>query len=85
MYRSQKRLELLIEVPYIVHVKVQVVSFNMNLIFFPKRVPRRKKIGRSGKGSFTEKGKIVDRVSICSAPESTVSKLQYEPFLFSVA
>ena len=40
---------------------------------------------KSGKGSFTEKAKIVDRGSICSAPDSTLSKLQYEPFLFSVA
>ena len=33
--RSQKKLKSLIEVPYVVHVKVQVLSFNMNLIFSP--------------------------------------------------
>ena len=35
------------------------------------------KIWRSGKGSFTEKAKIVDSGSLCSAPENTGSKLQY--------
>ena len=34
---------------------------------------------------FTEKAKIVDRGSLCSAHESTGSKLQHEPYLFSVA
>ena len=34
---------------------------------------------------FTEKAKIVDRGSLCSALETTGSKLQYEPNLFSVA
>ena len=59
--RSPKKLESLIEVPYVVHVKVNVL------------------------GSYTEKSKIVDRGSICSAHESTGSKLQHEPYLFSVA
>ena len=35
--------------------------------------------------SFAEKAKIVDRGSLCSALESTGSKLQYEPYLFSIA
>ena len=35
--------------------------------------------------SFTEKAKIIDRGSICSAPERTGSELQCEPFLCSVA
>ena len=35
--------------------------------------------------SFTEKKTIVDSGSICSTPDSTGSKLQYEPHLFSVA
>ena len=35
-------------------------------------------------GSYTEKSKIVDRGSLSSAPESVCSRLQYEPFLFSV-
>ena len=38
--RSQKKLKSLIEVPYVVHMKVQVLNFNMNLIFSPWRVPR---------------------------------------------
>ena len=59
--RSQKKLKSLMEVPYEVHVKVQVL------------------------GSYTEKTKIVDRGSLCSAHESTGSKLQHEPYLFSVA
>ena len=87
---SPKKLESLIEVPSVVHVKVHVPSLNMILISSLWCVPRpsypfRKKFGRSGKMLFTEKGKIVDRGSTCSAPESTVCKLQYEPFLFCVA
>ena len=39
------------------------------------------KFERSGKGSFTEKAKIVDRGAICSATERTGSELQCEPFL----
>ena len=34
---------------------------------------------------YTDKAKIIDRGSICSAPEITGSKLQFEPYLFSVA
>ena len=34
------------------------------------------KFGTSGKGSITEKAKIVDRVSLCRQLESTGSKLQ---------
>ena len=33
--RSTKKLESLIEVPNVVHVKVHVLSFNMNLISSP--------------------------------------------------
>ena len=88
--RSPKKLKSLIEVPYVAHLNVQVLSFNLNLIFSPRRVhiPTYSfggKFGRSGKGSFTEKSKIVDSGSICSAPDSTGSKVQYEPQLFSVA
>ena len=88
--RSQKNLKSLIEVPYVAHMKVQVLSFNMNLFSSLQRVlrpsfPFLEKFGRSGKMSFTEKAKIVDRGSICCAPESTVSKLQCNPFRFSVA
>ena len=63
--RSPKKLKSLLEVPYVAHLKEQVLSFNMNLIFSPYRVPRpgypfQEKIGRSGKGLFTEKAKIVN-------------------------
>ena len=88
--RSPKKLKSLIEVPYVVLVKVHVLSFNMILISSPQRVfapsyPFRRHFGRSGKGSFTEKAKIVDGHSVCSTPESTGSKLQYDPDHFSVA
>ena len=43
------------------------------------------KIWRSGKGSFAEKAKIVDIGSLCSAPENTGCKLQYDAYLISVA
>ena len=32
---SPKKLKILIAVPYVVHLKVQVLSFNMNLISSP--------------------------------------------------
>ena len=56
-----ENLKSLIEVPYVVHVKVHV------------------------QGSYTEKAKIVDRGSLCSAHESSGSKLHYEPYPFFVA
>ena len=59
--RSQKKLKSLIELHYVVHVKVLVL------------------------GSYSERAKIVDRGSLCSAHESTGYKLQDEPYLFSVA
>ena len=63
--RSQKKLESLIEVPNVVHMKVHVLSFNMILISTPWLVlrpsyPFRRNFGRSGKGSFTEKARIVN-------------------------
>ena len=53
--RSTKNLKSLIEVPYVAHLKVQVLSFNLNLIFSPYRVPRpgypfRKNLGDQVKG-----------------------------------
>ena len=33
--RSQKKIKSLIEVRYVAHLKVQVLSFSMNLIFSP--------------------------------------------------
>ena len=87
--RSPKKLKSLFEVPNVVLVKVNVLSFNMILISSPQLVPRLSypfpwKLGRSGKGSFTEKAKIVDKGSLCSALESTGCKLESEPCLFSV-
>ena len=72
------------------HLKVQILSYNMILISSPSRVPRLscafwEKFGRTGKGSFTAKAKIDDRGSLSSTPESTGCKLQYDPYLFSVA
>ena len=88
--RSSKKLKLLIEVPNKAHLKVHILSYNMILISSPWRVPRLscafwEKFGRTGKGSFTVKDKIVDRCSLCSAPEYTGCKLQNDPYLFSVA
>ena len=66
--RSPKKVKLLNELAYVLHVKEHVLSFNMILISFPQRVPRpgypfRKEFWRSGKGSLREKAKIVDRGS----------------------
>ena len=65
--RSPKKVKSSIEVPYVALLKVQVLSFNMNLVSSPLRVPRssypfRGKIGRLGILSFTEKAKIVIEV-----------------------
>ena len=88
--RSPKKLRLLIAVPYVAHLNVQALSFNMILFSSPSQDPRLGKhfLGRlatSGKRSFTEKAKIVDRGSLFSTPECIGSKVQYEPHLFSVA
>ena len=77
-------------VPYVAHLIVQVLSFNMNLISSPYGVPRtsypfRCKFSRSGKGSFTEKAKIVGRCTVFLASGRTCSKLEYDPYLSSVA
>ena len=87
--RSLIKLKCLIGVPYVAHLIVRDLSFNMILISSPYRVPRpsdryRGKFGRSGKGSFAEKAKIVDRGSVCIASERTCSKLQYDPYFISV-
>ena len=88
--RPLRKQKSWIEVPYAMHLKVQVLRFNMNLIPFLYRVPRpsypfRRNFGRSGKGSFTEKAEIVDRGSLCIASERTCFWLQYDPYLISVA
>ena len=43
------KLKLLIEIPCVAHLKVQVLNFKMI----------RRKFGEIGKGSFTEKAKII--------------------------
>ena len=58
--RSPKKLKALIQVPNVVHVKVQVLSFNMILISSPKRVltpsyPFRYNFGLEGKGTSAQK------------------------------
>ena len=71
-------------------LEVLVFRLNMDLLCFTEGIPCMSysisvKFGGSGKGSFTEKAKIVDRDSLCNAPDSTGSKFEYEPYLFSVA
>ena len=88
--RSPKKLKSVIEVTYVAILKVQVLTFNMNLIFSREHVPRpscsfRGKFGRTGKGSSHEKAKILDRGSLCHTPESTGSMFEYEPYLLSVS
>ena len=87
--RLPKSLKSLIEILYVLKVKEHILSFNMILISSPQLVPRLSypfpvKFGRSRKGSFTEKAKIVDKGSQCSALESTGCKLESEHCLFSV-
>ena len=62
---SPKKLTILIEDPYVCQVKVHAFSFIMILLASPWLVPRqsypfRRNFGRSGKGSFTEKAKMVN-------------------------
>ena len=38
--RSPKKLESLVDVPYVAHLKVHILSYNMILISSPYRVPR---------------------------------------------
>ena len=84
-----EKVEIVIQVSDIPHVKVQILSFNIILISSPWRVPRpsypfRVTFGRSGKRSFTVKAKRDNLCSLCSAPESTGSKLLCDPYLISV-
>ena len=63
--RSLKKLKSLIEVPYVTHLKIQVLIFNTTLFSSPERVPKpsyplQDKVSRSGNVSFTEKAKIVN-------------------------
>ena len=81
MCRSPQKLKSLIEVPYVVDVKVHVLSFIKNLISSPQRIPTpsypfRGNLGDQVKGRSPKEAKIIDRGSLCSALESTGSKLQ---------
>ena len=51
--RPTEKLKSLIEVPYVMRLKVQVLMFNMNLISSRERVPR---------PSFPFRGKLEDQV-----------------------
>ena len=88
--RTPKNLKSLIEVPYVAHLKIQVLSLNMNQFNSMQRVPRpsypfQDKFRRSGNVSFTEKAKIVYGGSIRFGRKSTCSMLQYDPYFISVA
>ena len=74
--RSPKKLESLIEVPSVVHVKVHVLSFNMNLISSQQSIPRpscplRGEFGGTVMVSSTEEAKIVNRAPQGDVPEGT--------------
>ena len=63
--RYPQKLKSLIEVPNVVHMKAHVLSFNIILLSSPQLVlrpsyPFPRLFGRSGKGSFTEKARIVN-------------------------
>ena len=88
--RSSKKLNILKQYTSVLQLYVPVFRLKMILLSYPWRVPKpsnpiRRNFGRSGKGLFTEKAKIVNWGSQCSPPESTCSKLQYDPYLISVA
>ena len=85
-----EKLKTLIMVLYVLYVKVHLLSLNKIMISTAQRVSRPsyplwENFGRSGKGSLTEKAKIVNNSSLCIARESTFSKLQCDPYLISVS
>ena len=63
MCRSPKKLKSLIEVPYVVAVKVHVLSFNMILISSPYCVPTL---------SYPFRGNLEDQVK-CRSPKKLIS------------
>ena len=74
--RSPYKLNSVIQVPNVFPVNVHVLSFNMILLSSQSRVPTpsypfRRKFGRSGKGSFSEKAKNFNSGSLTMASEST--------------
>ena len=82
---SPKKLESVIEDPYVFRVNVYVPGFNVILISSPFRVPRpsypfRRNFGRSGKGSFTKKLKSLIEVPYVVVPYVTRLKVQFLRF-----
>ena len=74
--RSPNRVESLIEVPNVVHVKVHVPSFNMILSSTPSSVLTLnyrflQNVVANGKGSFSEKAQCFNRGSLSMSSEST--------------
>ena len=76
--RSPKKLKWLIEVPNLVLISSPVPVLEPSYPFLGNFV-------RTGKGSFTEKSNIVTLFPPGSQREVTCSKLQYNPYLTSVA
>ena len=84
-----EKLKTFIMVFYVLPVKGFLLCLNYVIIsssyrFSRPRYPFWENFGRSGKGSFTKKAKIVNS-SLFIARESTCSKLQCDPYLISVA
>ena len=84
--RSPKKLKSLIEVPNVVHVKINVLSFNtilMTLITYAYRIRRPScplwgQFGSTGIGSTHEEAIIVYRGSPCQGTDSTRYNVHYD-------
>ena len=88
--RSPKKLEWLIEVPKVVHVKVHVLSFNMILISSQLRVlklsyPFLQELEGKGKVSDPKKAGKVNNGDLSMRSKSTCSKCPYNPSPIAVA
>ena len=88
--RSPKMLKSLSAVSKVILANSLVFSLNIILRSCASRVlcasyPLRRNSGRSGNGLFTWKARIMNWDSPCSLRESTCYKLQYDPYLISVA
>ena len=86
---SEKNQKLLIEVHYVSHLRVQVVSFKMILshlrcVFLVRVIHSGVRKMGDHVDSFAEKAKIINRGSLRSTHESAGSKLQHDPYLISV-
>ena len=87
--RSMKKLESLIEVPYVVHVKVHVLSFNiihihLRRVFLHRVIHFGENLGDKVKGRSPKKVKVLIEVPKVLSSESTCFYLQYYPSLISV-